>query len=199
MGWVGRGGLMVHAKLTSRIFPQAQKTGLQPKKPPAPVRMYCLDAKRLPCVFSSRKQVYLSICRQDSAPRTRAKAKAPLGWKMARKKCEHGRERSRCKECGGSSICEHGRRRTMCKDCGGGSICEHGRRRTQCKDCGGSSICEHGRRRTMCKGCGGGSLCEHGRQRNTCKECGGSSICEHGRRRRQCKDCGGSGIWGGTR
>ena len=56
---------------------------------------------------------------------------------MARKKCEHGRERSRCKECGGSSICEHGRRRSNCKDCGGGGICEHGRRRTLCKDCGG--------------------------------------------------------------
>ena len=37
---------------------------------------------------------------------------------MARKKCEHGRERSRCKECGGSSICEHGRRRGRCKECG---------------------------------------------------------------------------------
>ena len=56
---------------------------------------------------------------------------------MVNKKCEHGRQRSRCKDCGGSGICEHGRERRGCKDCGGGSICEHGRRRTQCKDCGG--------------------------------------------------------------
>ena len=35
-------------------------------------------------------------------------------------KCEHGRERYRCKECGGGSICEHGRQRYRCKDCGGG-------------------------------------------------------------------------------
>ena len=34
--------------------------------------------------------------------------------------CEHGRERSKCKACGGSSFCEHGRRRSTCKDCGGG-------------------------------------------------------------------------------
>ena len=43
-------------------------------------------------------------------------------------KCEHGRQRSRSKECGGSSICEHGRRRSACKECGGASICEHGGR-----------------------------------------------------------------------
>ena len=42
--------------------------------------------------------------------------------------CEHGRQRSHCKECGGASICEHGRRRSKCKECGGGAICEHGRR-----------------------------------------------------------------------
>ena len=55
-----------------------------------------------------------------------------------RTQCEHGRQRSKCKECGGGSICEHGRLRSKCKDCGGGSICEHGRRRSECKECGGS-------------------------------------------------------------
>ena len=33
--------------------------------------------------------------------------------------CEHGRQRSQCKECGGASICEHGRRRSNCKECRG--------------------------------------------------------------------------------
>ena len=108
--------------------------------------------------------------------------------------CKHKRQRSQCKDCGGSSICEHKRQRFRCKDCGGSSICEHGRRRSQCKDCGGSSICEHGRQRSQCKDCGGSSLCEHKRQRSRCKDCGGSSLCEHGRRRSQCKDCGGSSI-----
>ena len=31
--------------------------------------------------------------------------------------CEHGRQRSYCKECGGSGICEHGRVRSRCKEC----------------------------------------------------------------------------------
>ena len=104
-------------------------------------------------------------------------------------KCEHGRRRSSCKECGGGSICEHGRRRSTCKDCGGGSVCEHKRQRSTCKDCGGSSICEHKRERSKCKECGGGSVCEHKRQRSQCKDCGGGGICEHKRERSKCKEC----------
>ena len=32
-------------------------------------------------------------------------------------KCEHGRQRHRCKECGGGSICQHRRVRSVCKEC----------------------------------------------------------------------------------
>ena len=43
---------------------------------------------------------------------------------MGRTKCEHARQRSKCKDCGGSGICEHatggGGGRSGCKDCGGG-------------------------------------------------------------------------------
>lgn len=49
--------------------------------------------------------------------------------------CEHGRQKSHCKECGGISICEHNRLKNVCKDCGGSNICEHGRRKYQCKEC----------------------------------------------------------------
>ena len=94
-----------------------------------------------------------------------------------RKKCEHGRRKSTCKECGGASICEHGRQKSRCKECGGASICEHGRNKSQCKECGGSQICEHNRNKSICKECGGASICEHGRQKSTCKECGGSALC----------------------
>jgi len=101
--------------------------------------------------------------------------------------CEHGvKKRSKCKVC---SACPHGRQRSRCKECGGASICEHGRRRSRCKECGGSSVCEHGRLRYNCKECGGSGICEHGRERRQCKECGGSQICEHGRRRHECKEC----------
>ena len=109
-------------------------------------------------------------------------------------KCEHNRERSKCKVCGGGSICEHNRERSKCKECGGSSICEHNRQRITCKECGGSCICEHNRVRSKCKECEGGSICEHNRQRTTCKECGVGSICEHNRQRTACKECGGGSI-----
>ena len=50
-------------------------------------------------------------------------------------KCKHDRERSKCKECGGSSICKHDRQRNICKECGGSSICEHDIQRISCKQC----------------------------------------------------------------
>ena len=51
--------------------------------------------------------------------------------------CEHGRNRSKCKECGGASICEHRRERSQCKECGGSQICIHGKIRNRGR-------CEHG-------------------------------------------------------
>jgi hypothetical protein len=36
--------------------------------------------------------------------------------------CEHGRQKSQCNECGGSSMCEHGRQKSRCKQCGGSSL-----------------------------------------------------------------------------
>ena len=66
--------------------------------------------------------------------------------------CEHGRQRSKCKECGGSQICEHGRQRCQCKDCDGSEICEHERFRSVCRECNGGSICEHKRVRSPVQG-----------------------------------------------
>ena len=39
-------------------------------------------------------------------------------WLNNSLRCEHGRQKSRCKECGGSGICVHGREKRRCKDCG---------------------------------------------------------------------------------
>jgi hypothetical protein len=115
-------------------------------------------------------------------------------WDGKELKCEHNRERSKCKSCGGSQICEHRKRRNECIDCGGSSICEHRKRRSRCIDCGGSQICEHRKHRSRCIDCGGSSICEHRKRRNQCIDCGGSQICEHRKLRNTCKLCGGSSI-----
>ena len=115
-------------------------------------------------------------------------------WNGNRLYCEHGRQKSQCKDCGGAGICEHGKRKSQCKDCGGSGICEHNRQKSQCKECGGASICKHNRQKSQCKECGGASICEHNRRKSTCKHCGGAGICEHNRRKAECKDCGGSSF-----
>ena len=62
---------------------------------------------------------------------------APAAPSHRRGHCEHRRQRSQCRACGGGSICQHGRQRNKCKECGGSSICQHGRIRSRCKECGG--------------------------------------------------------------
>ena len=96
-----------------------------------------------------------------------------------RKKCPHGKRRTRCAECGGAGVCEHKQDRYRCAACGGGSICKHTKLRSECAVCGGGSICEHKRRRSKCPTCGGASICKHTKQRSKCAACGGGSICKH--------------------
>jgi hypothetical protein len=84
--------------------------------------------------------------------------------------CSHGRRRSRCSICLGTSkagqpsrhglhtVCEHGKRKTVCSVCRGGSICNHGKLRERCDDCRRARV-------------GGGSLCRHGYRNSDGKEC----------------------------
>jgi hypothetical protein len=106
-----------------------------------------------------------------------------------RNKCEHNRQKNRCKECGGNGICEHNRQKNHCKECGGSAICEHNREKHRCKKCKGSGICIHNRVKHRCKECSGSSICKHNRIKYICKECGGNGICEHNKHRRQCPIC----------
>jgi hypothetical protein len=63
--------------------------------------------------------------------------KAPLT------KCDHGRNKHECRDCG-TGHCVHGRLKYRCNDCGTGH-CVHGpHRKSQCKDCG-TGHCVHGR------------------------------------------------------
>jgi len=86
--------------------------------------------------------------------------------------CEHGRQKYRCRDCGGSSLCVHGRHKSHCRDCGGISFCVHNRQKSHCRDCGGSSFCVHNRRKSHCRDCGGSSFCVHNRRKSHCRDCG---------------------------
>lgn len=51
-------------------------------------------------------------------------------WQKQYGKCEHGRQKLYCRECGGKGICHHNRIRRECRDCKGKARCEHNRLRT---------------------------------------------------------------------
>ena len=108
--------------------------------------------------------------------------------------CEHKHDKRRCKICGGSALCEHGKDKKFCKECGGSQICEHGRVKRTCKGCDGNIFCEHGKVKYICKECDGSALCKHAKRKDLCLECGGASYCEHGKVKSRCKDCGGGSL-----
>lgn len=112
-------------------------------------------------------------------------------------RCEHNREKRRCKECGGSGLCPHGKRKHRCKDCckpGEGEFCIHMKRKSRCKECQGSEICPHKKRVDLCIICKPHMFCEHKRQKHICVECSGASVCEHNRRKVSCVECSGASI-----
>lgn len=79
------------------------------------------------------------------------------GRKRPGRKCIHGK--IRCKDCGTSiRSCMHGKERYRCRECGGGGICDHGKIKSICKDCGGSSVCPHGKLKYRCEDCDGISV-----------------------------------------
>ena len=113
--------------------------------------------------------------------------------KYVHKKCEHGKQKYFCKDCGGKGYCDHGKLRHNCSICST-TNCEHGKQKYYCKECGGKGYCEHNRNKkdcTICKGC---MVCSHGKRKRTCVECKGSSICSHGTRKSICIICKGSSI-----
>ena len=51
--------------------------------------------------------------------------------KYVHKKCEHGKQKYFCKECGGKGYCEHGKLRHNCPECST-TNCEHGKQKNKC-------------------------------------------------------------------
>lgn len=114
--------------------------------------------------------------------------------KYIRKKCEHGKYKFQCVQCGGSQICIHNKVKSICKECKGSAICIHNRIKQHCNDCIGVSICEHDKRRSRCVQCKGGSICIHNKLKSRCIQCGGNDLCEHNVKKEYCIKCEGSQI-----
>lgn len=88
---------------------------------------------------------------------------------MTRKRCEHGKQKYYCKECGsGKAFCKHGLFKHKCRECKGNSYCCHGKQKRLCGECGGQSLCKQKDvSNPRVKYC-----CPHGRQcKSRCPEC----------------------------
>jgi hypothetical protein len=163
--------------------PAKQRAPAAAPAPAAPAPQPPAAAPQIPADNGTAPEVSVSERPAASAP---ARSKKPL--------CPHGRSKSSCKECGGSSICDHARHKSKCRICGGGSICKHGRSKYECKECGGKGCCPHGRAKSKCRDCKGSSICPHDKLKNRCKQCVGTSLCPHGKIKYQCPLCGGSSV-----
>ena len=118
-------------------------------------------------------------------------------WTGTRLHCKHGKQKSTCRECGGSAFCKHGKHKSTCRECGGSAFCKHGKYKSTCRECGGSAFCKHGKQKPRCRDCGGSAFCEHGKYKSICRDCGGSAFCKHEIQKSQCRDCGGSALCNG--
>jgi hypothetical protein len=113
--------------------------------------------------------------------------------KYVHKKCEHGKQKYFCKDCGGKGWCIHDKLKHNCNECSI-SFCNHGKEKYYCKDCGGKGWCEHNKIKKDCITCKGSSICEHNKRKRTCIDCKGSLICLHNTRKSICRICIGSSI-----
>ena len=95
---------------------------------------------------------------------------------MSKKRCQHGRWKCQCADCGG---CAHGKRKGYCSEC---DPCPHGNVKYTCKAC---NPCPHGNVKCSCKACNG---CPHGKVRRKCAKC---SPCPHGKLKQSCSTCNG--------
>ena len=152
-------------------------------------------------MYNYEGEIFGIFCKNDKESIMVKVKKCQHGRQKARCKeckgsqiCEHNKDRARCKESGGSQICIHKKFKEVCKECKGSQICEHDNFKASCKECKGSQICEHKKNKSSCKECKGSSFCKHDKFKSNCKDCGKNNFCEHGRQKARCKDCGGSSF-----
>lgn len=131
---------------------------------------------------------------------------------MVIQKCEHDKNKYKCRICNPNAFCEHKRYKYSCFDCKPDiknkyknrtrTKCEHKNRKDSCVICSGcihkklvciectpQHFCKHNKRKTFCEDCGGKSLCIHSKIKSSCKKCGGHSFCIHSKRKSLCFDC----------
>ena len=67
--------------------------------------------------------------------------------------CYHGKQKYRCRYCGGKGLCIHKIRKEYCKECKGSQICIHSKYKSHCRKCNTRIYCIHKLARIHCNEC----------------------------------------------
>ena len=68
-----------------------------------------------------------------------------------RKKCQHGKQKPQCKQCGGSSVCQHDKLKSQCTECNTLETLQ--KSRGYCSICGVTRLSKLRRKTQMCASC----------------------------------------------
>ena len=168
---------------------------LNPRRPTKQAAPSAMPVAPLP--LASPLAAVSPLAATSAVPATYGRLRAPGGCdqaafasRPARVKCIHGKQPSKCRECGRLHFCVHDKYKSNCRECGT-NFCEHGKQKSRCRTCGGSAFCVHEKNKSECRLCGGSSFCTHGKIKSNCRVCGASGFCAHGKRKSQCRECGG--------
>ena len=105
-----------------------------------------------PCEHGVKTRSKCKVCSRLSA---RSSAPSVQGVRWGMQSASTVVVRSHCKECGGASICEHGRQRHRCKECGGSQSASTVVSAHSARSAVGHGICEHGRVRSSARSAAG--------------------------------------------
>jgi len=109
--------------------------------------------------------------------------------KYIRKKCEHDKRKTDCKECSAGNFCIHNKTLRQCPICTPSCACEHSSRRNMCKICSPNILCPHNYRYQSCRICSPDKFCTHNLAIKGCKICSPCKFCPHNLQVTRCKIC----------
>ena len=119
-----------------------------------------LKGSKCPNCLAAKAAAGQPNAKRRRMPQSSEQSSSSVGGVKGARLCEHNKQPSRCRECGGGAFCRHDRRMELCNECKAAGV-----------KGAGTAMCEHKKRRDECRECGGGAFCRHDRWKRSCKEC----------------------------
>ena len=76
-----------------------------------------MEVEKVKCVRCKSDRLVADFIKENKKLKTCISCRDRDRESKLRNKCEHKKEKCKCKDCGGSQICQHGRENYKCKNC----------------------------------------------------------------------------------